>query len=504
MINSLEKINYRNNSITLKFGNNNYKKDKVIVIDDFDKINVDINGDLTPDLSHGEVVSRIITALHPETEIIKKQTSNNNQTIEQLTGIKNKLNKKNRTLDRTKTDGHDYSEIKAVCMPLAFPAEITTLQKIIDPAVNNKNLRKFADKIKEKMPVELEEPQTLTVIKLIEDIANGENSIPVFLPGGNNGRNHVNLLNFAKGARNIGVVNAKGIKVETFGINDLIAETDYEQGILNIQEVDGGYSLQGVGDDTKPLFFREETGGTGIPVTKKFIGKTIDSLTKGDDFNLNNPVIKEYSDYIKKLRTTITDSKERHISFDENTNLTSKIFSVDILNQISKLFEFKTTFLAKPSQFIDFYNNSIFEGDNEKIEEPFAQNSRHKFKEQINSFICYIKKLRKDGVNDKFEFEKDREFTSKLYSVKKLRQLTKQFKYENKYKDHIGEYITYDSNFNFRVDNNGIVYYDPSDSGRPGAIDCIQGSSFSTPIAVGKYLNQLRSCLVKIRKAGKA
>lgn len=264
-----------------------------LVMDNFDTITIDIDGDDIADLSHGESIKRLITALNPKANVIplklKKITPEGFFDSEEL---KVKLSVVLKQLQKINLTGINLS-ISSDCL-------------VKDLSINRKNITKsnfnkykeqiseqfknLASFIQSKKPaITPDEKNTLHSIETFNTIEQiTKEGIPVYIAAGNRGVNKYNLFSLANNCKTVSSTDANGVK--SFFSSD-VNTTDKARGVYGITPVlkDGaiiGYDLIGNGKvDVKA----EEVSGKGKvkPKVDYFINKPLkDVLITKSEFDL--------------------------------------------------------------------------------------------------------------------------------------------------------------------------------------------------------------------------
>ncbi|MGD9581616.1 MAG: hypothetical protein AB7V50_09605 [Vampirovibrionia bacterium] len=255
-----------------------------LVLDDFNSIDIDIDGDDIADLSHGESIKRLITALNPEANVICLKAKD--MTIDGKFNIKELKNKLTVVLNQL-----DILNLKGINLSIASNYETSTTN-IEGKKISKHNFNHYKKLIADRFIGLTEEIKTnqfyisaqdklfidtVEIFKIIEKITS--KNIPVYVAAGNNGINKYNMFSLAQNCKTVSSTDANGIK-SFYSSN--IAATDKARGVYGITPVEEngtiiGYDLIGNG---KVDIKAEEVSGKGKtkPKVSFYTGKPLKDL----------------------------------------------------------------------------------------------------------------------------------------------------------------------------------------------------------------------------------
>lgn len=224
--------------------------DKVVVIDDFTNTVVDIDGDGVKDLSHGETVARTIE-------------SGNDIDVERLNVAEDgsdylSPNKILSALENIQYRINNGEKIDGVNMSMSVEMSLADLSKEMGINLNKINIDEYGDEIRQYISDNGQNSNGKLsgsnsseyqfenkVITLVENLA--KQGVKITISAGNGGSNTVNLFSFAGGESkldknnplsNIHIVGATNANNKATSYSSA-GETDYAQGSLAVNKVDG-------------------------------------------------------------------------------------------------------------------------------------------------------------------------------------------------------------------------------------------------------------------------
>lgn len=202
----------------------------IAIIDDFAKPSVFIDFDFEPDVSHGNVVKRLIEEGLPTAKIdcfdyggagigAQDWQNTNIHLDEILTKIK---------------DGKKYD---AINLSLGNAISFEELSKDMDVNITPENVAQKKDVIKKW----LNSPQSISPkIGIIAEIINkldklSEKKVQVYVAAGNAGKDSFNILTIVNGAKVVGCLEKDGSKDSDSADNSLV--NDWKLGVLNVKKL---------------------------------------------------------------------------------------------------------------------------------------------------------------------------------------------------------------------------------------------------------------------------
>ncbi len=330
------------------------KKPLFVVIDDFTTKKYDIDADGKFDTTHGKSIVSIIKAKCPDAKVIEKPLSPLQE---------GRLDPDN-IADKFKEVLKSKEKIDGVNMSLTSSYSFKKASELIDEEVTPQNLAEKKPKIREKLS-----KSNKNMLSAIEIVT--EQGIPVYIAGGNKGKDNFGLESLAEGVNTVGAINANG-EITKFSANNSLI-TDWSQGV---------FSLQPVKDDKGNM--------TGLTITNankaEFPIDGQPAINKYDEYlNLikNRELLEKSENLLDYLKEEYKDSgcpTEKRPIYEIVSSLNKKILGFD---------SFKLT-----SKVIGVMNR-------EKEAHQIAIN------EFINSFIAkYIEKLNDLKVLEQVKFDK--------------------------------------------------------------------------------------------------
>lgn len=177
------------------------------IIDSFNKKNVDIDSDEKPDVSHGEIVEKMLLTEQPDAKIIRYDVShdkvpgatNPDRVYDALTDVARRID------SGEKIDGVNYSA--------SDDQKINIIGIWVKGRLTKNNIADKKEEIKNNFH-KLPENKT---VKALEKVAS--KGTPVYIPSGNKSSDNYNLLGVAKGVTQVGSTNDKGEKEKYSGNN---------------------------------------------------------------------------------------------------------------------------------------------------------------------------------------------------------------------------------------------------------------------------------------------
>jgi hypothetical protein len=220
---------------------------RVAIADDFTSIRCDIDGDGSPDLPHGEVVSRYIRAQNPDVEIVPFNSINWNPAS------------LFESLKKIQQDGH-------------FDAVNISIAKFMENLATPENFSTWrTDTLRDLQNTEDSGGElTYSLIEQIQQLI--QQGIQVYIAGGNNGPQELNKFTLAEGSINVGASDAQGNR-EGYSANSPFINR-WAQGTYAVRKVQGGFDISGHGE--ADVLDSEVTGGTSL--LRQFIDKPLEQV----------------------------------------------------------------------------------------------------------------------------------------------------------------------------------------------------------------------------------
>lgn len=222
---------------------------RVAVVDDFDTKQVDIDGDGSPCISHGEAVCTLLRSYIPNVEIIPIKILPGEKVItSQLVAL---------------IDLQDSQPIDAINISSSNDVYIGILKSLIDN-LNVDNLLEDRDKILDVIQT-LSDKNITRAIALLEQL--GGNQIPIYISGSNN----IQFFNALTLARNVTLVTSTDKKGDETYYSSSHNNSRKARGAYNIYPIKDGFSFVPDGE----MIFENDVISGGSPIVEKFVGKPI-------------------------------------------------------------------------------------------------------------------------------------------------------------------------------------------------------------------------------------
>ncbi|EKE02786.1 MAG: hypothetical protein ACD_20C00331G0002 [uncultured bacterium] len=370
-----------------------HKKPNVVVVDDYKTKIMDIDGDGISDISHGKMVKTTIKSTHPNAKIINVNVADEKGEIQGLKIIRTFLETAKRIDKGERVDAINVSIARSFNIDKL--AEITGLPLTKGNISNYRNdirksiqdfVKTFPEKIK-KNP-QLKENKSLLadykdmksfdlLFRSIEKVNN--KGVKVYIAGGNDGADYVNVYNLADGTINVGAINAIGKKTPYSADNQFI--TRYVQGSFNSTPVEKnnilkGYDITGSGKVEIPATV--VSGKESI--VSKYIGKPLteillskenrkeliklmrkikdnEEIAKNAPLDKKPPIV-QISDFIPKDQFNKVIPVEDYIKYLETLGLKLSLQDVESIKNQGKYVNWLSTIFGKP-KFFDAVNNKL-------------------------------------------------------------------------------------------------------------------------------------------------
>lgn len=207
------------------------------VVDEFQKREIDVDGDGVADLSHGEVIELVIQSRAPGVKINRMELPLG---VFRGAGL-NHLDKYFREILQFLDQGG-----KCAGVNLSLSSGV----RFIDARINNdrttpENIFQRRDAVKSHLASWYNERKLGPWKEAIEAIEVVAKRCPVYVGAGNDGNQKLNSLTLADGVHNVGAVDAQGVKTYFTPTHSLIHR--FARGVLAVHKVAGGYDLTGSG-----------------------------------------------------------------------------------------------------------------------------------------------------------------------------------------------------------------------------------------------------------------
>lgn len=208
----------------MTFLSNNGPKTYVIV-DNYKTKTMDIDADAIADLSHGEVVEKMLLSKHPDAKIIRYDVAGGKKELDGDTKkIEDAFDDISKRIDSgEKIDGVNFS--------FADNKKISTISKCVKGQICNDNISEKESTVKSSIYSKLNSPSE--AIESIEKVTS--KNVPVYMSAGNDGPEYYNMFGLAKGVTQVGALNAKGEKSRYSSNNSDVqkwAQGDFEVSFL--------------------------------------------------------------------------------------------------------------------------------------------------------------------------------------------------------------------------------------------------------------------------------
>ena len=215
---------------------------KVAVIDIYNKVSIDIDGDKKDDLTHGEFVELIMKVLLPSIHINRFDVG--------IDDKKHDFSDENlkTALQRITNDINNGIKYDAVNISLSYTFSFDFIQKQINKDITKNNIHRYSKEIRQF----LNKTNIKPLIDLLEEISSA--GIPIYVSNANNPEKY-NILGVAKGVKLVHSLTRKGeiedkdkihSDIQKYGPGDLLIET-----VLDNNEIEG-YDINGDGKSDIP------------------------------------------------------------------------------------------------------------------------------------------------------------------------------------------------------------------------------------------------------------
>lgn len=191
------------------------KNKDIAIVDDFKIKDICIDFDFTPDISHGEMVKRIIQEGLPQANIDSFQiTKSNGATYTPaLKLIVDKIQK-----------GHKYD---ALNLSMSTPVDFTYLSKKVGKQITPDNVLQNRDNIKKWIYNEKDDKTVIQLRETLEQLDKiSDRGVQIYVAAGNEGKNKFNLLSLAKNTKIVGSIDSKGQKTNFTEDNSFVKNWD--------------------------------------------------------------------------------------------------------------------------------------------------------------------------------------------------------------------------------------------------------------------------------------
>ena len=220
---------------------------RIALVDDFEKITTDVDGDGNPCISHGESMESLIKAFLPDADIRRFNIGKNPFGV--VSGLTSEVE---RLLELIK-QGEEFDGVN-ISRSSHLAGLFSSLG--LGKGVTRDNIHEFRAKLLEQCCMD-----ERFIDKMIEEMVFSHN-VPVFISAGNGGPEYINQLALASGARIIGATHTDGQVCGLSPQHSLIHE--YHRGIFNIYRTQNGFSIGGSSYNFKRLTKINETPVFGV------------------------------------------------------------------------------------------------------------------------------------------------------------------------------------------------------------------------------------------------
>lgn len=235
---------------------------RVAFVDNFSTRDVDINGDGTPDLSHGDVVVRTARAFNPDIQPVRFDVDiKPTDTVHQ--GHVKKLLQLHR-LCRGIVDGDQ--PVDAVNISVTQEMGLASIAGPGGKPIDAQSIVQYRRTLIDAMR-DLGQLARYWTLRLMEGLV--ESGVPVYVSAGNSGKEHFTVENLAEGVFSVGATNAQGKKATYSGDNALVNR--FAQGTFNITRTNDGFDLNG--DGVSEVLNEEIATPTATSEAERFVGR---------------------------------------------------------------------------------------------------------------------------------------------------------------------------------------------------------------------------------------
>lgn len=311
-------------------GLNQHANPKICILDTgTEEPEIDIDGDSLPDLSHAEVIKRILEAYLPKAKITVKNP--NEFVYTQKTDI---LTLVQRALQWCLDEGFDYINLSNG--PAYHYSRVQVLHKKMTP----ENLLKLKPRFRQENleGVFSKYPDTSKIIALLDELVKAGTRLFV---SASNDAGTFNLLHMAEGTDNIGGMTMAYKPVVGFSDNTLL--NNYSKAVFNVYKLKRGYDITG---DGKVDVLNKEVSGQGKAkvMPEKYCGKSSKTtLATANDITLISQAQEEQA---------------RH----EIDLLAQKLFTFDQLRELGLVAEDKRDFYTQFGPYMAYQNYQVIAG----------------------------------------------------------------------------------------------------------------------------------------------
>lgn len=233
---------------------------RIAVIDDFGAKRMDIDGDNVPDLSHGELVTRLLLSQCPQARITRLDVNPPDT---------QPLPPENSTVLFRQHYQNIFSTVNML-QPGQFDS-INLSMGVQTPLPSDQISLPEAKRILRDFWISSNSSLQLLAARTAQTLAGlAKQGERIFLAAGNGGRGTANVYGLIPGVINVGATSANPQVLTDYTHRHSLV-TDYTQGTFAVAKVRGGYDLTG---DAKPEILDKEVSG-GTPFVSRFVGKPL-------------------------------------------------------------------------------------------------------------------------------------------------------------------------------------------------------------------------------------
>lgn len=178
------------------------------IIDNFKVKKVDLDTDEIPDVSHGEVVEKMLLTQQPDAKIIRYDVTDKKDSDSQ------DIKKVYEALDDVAKKIDSGEKIDGVNLSAANENDFKGINEWLDKKVTKDNISENEGELRDIYNMVLGKKNPVTGIEKVTS-----RGTPVYIPAGNGRAENYNMTGVAKGVTQVGATNDKGEKEEYSGDN---------------------------------------------------------------------------------------------------------------------------------------------------------------------------------------------------------------------------------------------------------------------------------------------
>lgn len=307
-------------------------KPTIAIIDVFDELYVDVNGDGKLDISHGDLVAAVLQS-HLDCKVLKFEGSHvylfSHLIIRQVKKI---------------LEYHVNQEpIDAVNISIGKDVKIDDLARFTKtPGLSAENVHEYQEKLRRHY-LNTNDFLQGEVIEALESLTS--QGIKVFVAGGNMGPDYINIYSLARDVISVGNTNACGTIQARSARNSLLR---YEQGTFSVSLTHDGYSL--FGSDRADVTFDKVPQRTwwSRSYPERFVGRSAEHV-----------ICRDHQSYLDKIDWASSKEKPKLGWF---SSMRSKLYSLETLKSMGAMSEAEFKSLVECGFVLCSFDNKYYFG----------------------------------------------------------------------------------------------------------------------------------------------